>query len=56
MGAPDDSLAVVDPKLRIRGLKGVRIADASVFPKMVTAKCVSLLLSFLSSLDQMDGN
>jgi choline dehydrogenase-like flavoprotein len=40
MGASDDPLAVVDPKLRIRGLKGVRIADASVFPKMVTAKCV----------------
>ncbi|MGY1455288.1 GMC family oxidoreductase [Streptomyces sp. SS8] len=32
MGAADDELAVVDPKLRIRGLDGVRIADASVFP------------------------
>lgn len=31
-----DELAVVDPELRIRGLKGVRIADAGVFPEMPT--------------------
>jgi choline dehydrogenase len=34
MGAPDDELAVVDPELRVRGLSGLRIADASVFPTM----------------------
>lgn len=34
MGAADDELAVVDPALRVRGLDGVRIADASVFPTM----------------------
>ena len=34
MGAADDELAVVDPELRIRGLEGIRIADASVFPTM----------------------
>ena len=34
MGAADDELAVVDPELRIRGLDGIRIADASVFPTM----------------------
>ncbi|WP_165989894.1 GMC oxidoreductase [Streptomyces sp. YIM 98790] len=32
MGAADDRLAVVDPGLRVRGLAGLRIADASVFP------------------------
>ncbi|NJQ03754.1 GMC family oxidoreductase [Streptomyces zingiberis] len=32
MGAADDALAVVDPELRVRGLRGVRVADASVFP------------------------
>lgn len=31
-----DDLAVVDPHLRLRGLKGVRIADAGVFPDMPT--------------------
>ena len=34
MGAADDELAVVDPELRLRGLDGIRIADASVFPTM----------------------
>ncbi|MFE1783421.1 GMC family oxidoreductase [Streptomyces sp. NPDC059506] len=34
MGAADDELAVVDPELRVRGLDGVSIADASVFPTM----------------------
>ncbi|MFD8007646.1 GMC family oxidoreductase [Streptomyces mirabilis] len=34
MGAADDQLAVVDPELRVYGLDGLRIADASVFPTM----------------------
>ncbi|MUL43226.1 FAD-binding protein [Streptomonospora sp. PA3] len=36
MGAEDDDLAVVDPRLRVRGLSGLRIADASVFPTLPT--------------------
>lgn len=36
MGAKEDEMAVVDPELKIRGLKGVRIADAGVFPSMTT--------------------
>ncbi|RCV50783.1 GMC family oxidoreductase [Marinitenerispora sediminis] len=34
MGAADDPTAVVDPELRVRGLRGLRVADASVFPTM----------------------
>jgi choline dehydrogenase-like flavoprotein len=36
MGAADDDMAVVDPKLRVRGIKNLRIADAGVFPDMVS--------------------
>jgi choline oxidase len=36
MGASDDPLAVVTPDLKVKGLQGLRIADASVFPDMVT--------------------
>lgn len=31
-----DPLAVVDPELRVRGIKGLRIADAGVFPEMIS--------------------
>lgn len=34
IGAADDRLAVLDPELKVRGLEGIRIADASVFPTM----------------------
>jgi choline dehydrogenase len=32
-----DGAAVVDPKLRVRGLQGLRVADASIFPTMPSA-------------------
>ena len=35
MGAAEDDRAVVDPRLKVRGLDGLRIADASVFPELV---------------------
>ena len=31
-----DELAVVDPKLRVHGLEGLRVADASVMPRIIT--------------------
>ncbi|MGW7200736.1 GMC family oxidoreductase [Streptomyces chryseus] len=54
MGDSEDELAVVSPDLKIRGLEGIRIADASVFPTMpavnpmigvlmVGEKCAELL-------------
>ncbi|MBL4758372.1 MAG: GMC family oxidoreductase N-terminal domain-containing protein [Rhizobiales bacterium] len=36
MGAADDSQAVVDPELRVRGIKGLRVADASVMPNIIS--------------------
>ena len=36
MGPKDDRMAVVDPRLAVRGIGGVTIADASVMPKIVS--------------------
>ena len=36
MGTSDDDLAVVDPKLQVHGIKGLRVADASIMPKIVS--------------------
>jgi choline dehydrogenase len=35
MGANDDPMAVLDPQLRVRGIKGLRVMDASAMPGIV---------------------
>jgi len=37
MGGELDPLAVVDPQTRVRGLLGVRVADASIMPSIVSS-------------------
>ncbi len=37
MGPADDPMAVVDPRLKVRGLDGLRVIDASVMPAVTTA-------------------
>ena len=45
MGDPGDSGAVVDPALRVRGIERLRIADASVFPEMISVNlCLTVIM------------
>ena len=36
MGRDDDPMAVVDQRLRVRGIEGLRVADASVMPRITS--------------------
>jgi choline oxidase len=36
MGAADDETSPLDPELRVKGVTGLRVADASVMPELVT--------------------
>ena len=36
MGPDNDAMAVVDAQLRVRGLQGVRVVDASIMPTLVS--------------------
>ncbi len=45
MGPADDAGAVVDARLRVHGLQGLRIADASVMPDIPSANtCAATMM------------
>lgn len=57
MGAADDELAVVGPDLRIRGLSGIRVADASVFPTMTAVNpMIGVLMVGEKAVDLIGGD
>jgi choline dehydrogenase-like flavoprotein len=45
MGAADDPMAVVDSQLRVRGVAGLRIVDASVFPTIPSVNPVGTIMT-----------
>jgi choline dehydrogenase-like flavoprotein len=45
MGADDDPLAVCDSRLRVRGVRGLRVVDASVFPTIPSVNPVGTIMA-----------
>nr|ARK19937.1 glucose dehydrogenase [Ampulex compressa] len=43
MGPSTDPLAVVDPRLKVYGVKGLRVADASIMPQVVAGNPVAAI-------------
>ncbi|GLZ44022.1 choline oxidase [Actinomycetospora sp. NBRC 106375] len=45
MGADGDPLAPVDPQLRVRGVDGLRVADGSIMPDLITVNpCITTMM------------
>ncbi|MQA09020.1 MAG: choline oxidase [Pseudonocardiaceae bacterium] len=44
MGADGDPMAVLDPSLRVRGVAGLRVVDASVFPTLTSVNPVGTVM------------
>ena len=53
MGRADEPLAVVTPDLRVRGVAGLRVADASVFPSMVTVNICNTVMMIAERAAEM---
>jgi choline dehydrogenase-like flavoprotein len=45
MGADDDPMAVCDSRLRVRGVRGLRVVDASVFPTIPSVNPVGTIMA-----------
>lgn len=50
MGRRDDPMAVVDSRLRVRGVSGLRVADASVMPTITSGNTASPTLMIAEKL------
>jgi choline dehydrogenase len=53
MGPASDPLAVVDDQLRVHGLDGLRVVDASIMPRMISANLNAATLMIADKASDM---
>ena len=49
MGRDDDPMAVLDAELRVKGVRGLRVADTSVMPLLNQVRCLRPEPAFLNT-------
>ena len=53
MGPATDPMAVVDDQLRVHGLEGLRVVDASIMPSMLSANLNAATLMIADKASDM---
>ncbi|KAL4218202.1 hypothetical protein ACF0H5_022938 [Mactra antiquata] len=53
MGRSDDKTAVVDPQLRVKGIKNLRVADASIMPNVITGNTNAPVIMIAEKVSDM---
>lgn len=53
MGTPCDKSAVVDPQLRVYGVKGLRVADASIIPLIPSGNIMAVVVAIAEKASDM---